>query len=109
MLFATTGTVKKACSLDRFPYASVFNEDVKRYNAAAVEVMKRHDVPVTEIATAFDGKEETLIGDDAIHPNEAGVAVCANLVASAIKSAFGDASETAVKASDVTLTDVVTA
>ena len=110
VLFATTGTVRKACELDRFPYASVYNEDIRRYNAAAVGVMKRLSVPVTDIAASFDGREETLIGEDAIHPNEEGIAICASLIASSIKSACGDTTEMKkVKAAEIRLTDVVTA
>ena len=110
VLFATTGTVKKACSLDRFPYASVFNEDIKRYNAAAVELMNRLGVPVTDIEGAFDGHEEELIGDDAIHPTAEGTAICADLVADAIRKACGDI-ETGKKtdAADVKAVDVITA
>lgn len=110
VLFATTGTVKKACSLDRFPYASVFNEDIKRYNAAATELMNRLGVPVTDIEGAFDGREEEIICDDAIHPNAEGIAICADLVAGAIRKMCGD-TETGKKTdvSDVKHVDVITA
>lgn len=65
-------------------------EDVDRYNAAAVEIMQKHNVMVNELGAWSKPKLTEIQQPNNVHFTEPGYAVLAEKVAEAIRSALGE-------------------
>ena len=62
------------------------NEEIDRYNETARALMEAHDVPINDLhAQVWDNLDDYLSADQ-LHLSEAGVAACAQRVASAISA-----------------------
>ncbi len=60
------------------------NEEIERYNAAAVEIMRKHDVPVNDLHALVWDNVDIYLCEDQIHLSEAGKQLCAEAVVQAI-------------------------
>jgi lysophospholipase L1-like esterase len=61
-------------------------EDVERFNAAAIEVMKKHGVEIVEMRAVFDKSLEYMLMRDRYHPNHAALERMAQAVAVQVRS-----------------------
>ena len=79
IIFATT-----TCVDPRFPY--VRNEDVDEYNRIALEIMRRHDIPVDDLHAVMAAHPEYIRESDRIHETEEGARALAKQVAQCVLS-----------------------
>lgn len=88
LIFATTTPTHpgKAEWVTDMPPRHV-NADIERYNAAAVELMKREGIAINDLYHLVSDHIETYVSDDWIHPGPSGVEELAQAVASKIKEA----------------------
>ena len=61
-------------------------EDVDRYNAAALEIMRKYDVPVNDLNSIVISAPERYISSDLIHLSQAGQQKCAESTVKAISA-----------------------
>ena len=62
-----------------------YNDQIKQYNAAAAELMTRHNVPIDDLHAVVAADPDKYICDDKIHLSSQGVEACAQSVAKAIE------------------------
>ena len=67
------------------------NEEIDAYNAAALEIMSRYDVPVNDLHAVVAADPDTYLSEDQLHLSEAGVQKCAEAVVVAVRSALAEA------------------
>lgn len=89
IIFATiTPTDPKRANHNPHIISRSRNEDIERYNQAAVELMQQERIEVNDLYSAIVSDIPTYIRqDDLIHPTEAGIEVLATKIANAIKNA----------------------
>ena len=78
VIFATTTPVTT--------YRDIDNADILAYNAVALEVLGSRGVIINDLHSLIAQNTEAYICSDGIHPNEAGMQLCAEQVARIIKS-----------------------
>lgn len=61
------------------------NDDIIRYNKAVLEVFKDKDIIINDLFPIIYKEKEKYLSDDMIHPNELGVKLLGETVASKIK------------------------
>jgi len=61
------------------------NEEIERYNEAALELMRAEGVPVNDLHALVEGNVEEYLAEDQLHLSEAGQVACAEAVAEAVK------------------------
>ena len=61
------------------------NEEIDRYNAVALELMKHHDIPVNDLHAIVAADPDAYLAEDKLHLSEAGIVKCADAVVAAIK------------------------
>lgn len=66
-------------------YMEPWNADVRRYNAAATELMQSRGIRVNDLYSVIDGHLDEYISEDGIHPSPAGYSVLARKVAQEIR------------------------
>jgi len=67
--------------------------DVTKYNAAAAEIMRAHDIPINDLhEAAVAGGIEQLLADDGVHFTEAGYRLLAEATARFVDQQAGGAS-----------------
>ena len=71
-------------------YMDVWNADVRRYNAAATELMQSRGIRVNDLYSVIDGHLDEYISEDGIHPSPAGYSVLARKVAQEIRRALDE-------------------
>ncbi len=70
------------------PKPQMWGHDIKRikaYNDAAVDLLSARGIIINDLFTPVAADVETYICDDLLHLSEAGIAMCAKLVADKIK------------------------
>ena len=65
------------------------NEELDRYNAAALELMNTEGVPVNDLHTLVAADHDRYLAEDQLHLSEEGVAMCAAAVVKAVRAALG--------------------
>ena len=60
------------------------NEEIDRYNGAALELMKAYDVPVNDLHSIVAADPDAMLCEDQLHLSEAGKQSCAEAVANVI-------------------------
>lgn len=65
------------------------NEEIDRYNAAALEVMTANEVPVNDLHTLVWNNFQEYLAEDQLHLSEAGKNACAQAVVDAIAEHAG--------------------
>ena len=61
------------------------NEEIDRYNTAALEIMKRFQVPVNDLHSIVMSDVDRFLSEDQLHLSEEGRQKCAEAVAAAIR------------------------
>ena len=61
------------------------NEEIDRYNEAAVKLMKNHGAPVNDLHALVRGDVDLYLSQDQLHLSETGQETCAEAVAQAIR------------------------
>lgn len=61
------------------------NEEVDRYNAAALDLMKRRGVPVNDLHALVWRSVDEYLAEDQLHLSEAGQTACGQAVAEAVR------------------------
>ena len=90
VLWALTSPVNDAWNLKTHGYQMRSDADVKLYNDAASDVMKRLGVPVNDVyAVVLREGMEKMHTPDGVHFNEAGQKILGAAVSQKIKSVFG--------------------
>ena len=88
IIFATTTPThpgKEAWTTEMPPKHA--NADIRRYNEAAVELMRREGVRVNDLYARVCDDIENYVCEDWIHPSENGIETLAQAVAASIKEA----------------------
>ena len=89
IIFATSTPILDDLHAQRKAGFDRFEADVRKYNAAAVAVMKRARVPVNDLHKVIDdGGREKLMGPDGTHYTPAGYELLANAVTNSILSSL---------------------
>jgi lysophospholipase L1-like esterase len=60
--------------------------DIERYNAAAVEVMSKHNVPVNDLYRIVAADPDRMLDADQLHLSDEGKARCADAVVQAVSA-----------------------
>ena len=60
------------------------NEEIDRYNQAAIDLMKTYDVPIDDLHALVYGNIDAYLSDDQLHLSEAGQKACADAVIGAV-------------------------
>jgi len=61
------------------------NEEIDRYNAAALEIMGRYGIPVNDLHSIVMSNPDRLLSEDQLHLSEEGQRKCAEAVAAAVR------------------------
>jgi len=61
------------------------NEEIDRYNAAALEIMGRYGIPVNDLHSIVMSNPDRLLSEDQLHLSEKGQRKCAEAVAAAVR------------------------
>jgi lysophospholipase L1-like esterase len=69
---------------------SWLNEEINQYNAAALELMEAHKVPVNDLHRLVWEHIEEFLADDQLHLSQAGQEACARAVAGAVRPFLGE-------------------
>lgn len=67
------------------------NEEIDTYNAAALEIMNRYNVPVSDLHAVVAADPDKYLSEDQLHLSEAGQAACAEAVVEALKPVLAEA------------------
>ena len=87
LVFATTTPVSDEKEKQTGPLPPAHkNEDIRRYNANALEVLANEEVYINDLFSLVFPKKEKYLSDDMIHPNEDGVALLGKAVTNAISA-----------------------
>ena len=66
-------------------YTDVWNADVERYNEACSKMLSERGIVINDLYSVIAGRTDEYIGDDGIHPTEAGYEALARQVAAKIR------------------------
>jgi lysophospholipase L1-like esterase len=62
------------------------NEEIDKYNQAAIELMNKHDIPINDLNKIIAGNPDDYLAEDQVHLSQAGQQACANAVVNAIST-----------------------
>ena len=62
------------------------NEEIDKYNQAAIELMNKHDIPINDLNKIIAGNPDDYLIEDGVHLSQAGQQACANAVVNAIST-----------------------
>lgn len=92
VIFATTTVGRADKELVRsMPLPTCLHRtDIIHYNYEALSLMKQENVLIDDLFSVIDGRENELISDDLLHPNEKGIEALAESVCASIRAALGE-------------------
>ncbi len=70
---------------------SWMNEEIDVYNAVALEIMSRYEIPVNDLHAVVVADPDKYLAEDQLHLSEAGQAACAEAVVEALRPGLAGA------------------
>lgn len=91
IIFATTTPVKdEKCDYPGPMPPAHRNEDIRAYNEAILKLFEKENIIINDLYPLVYPRKEELLREDAIHPNEEGIAILGKAVADTIRRVLND-------------------